>query len=195
MVFCCVYSWQAAIARVDALMLNRTRALGLPGAVLTVTFGQQQVFFKGYGKRDKRVADSPPPMSNDLVWVASITKTFTSLLLFILRDQGLVTLADPITAYMPTFSVRSIYSTAVPTLRQLASHTSGLPRETPFVCADCPPPNETAILTALATRFLVVEPNTRFHYSNLGFGLLGRALAHAVSTARNRVPLFFGCQE
>ena len=40
--------------------------------------------------------------------------------------------------------------------------------------------NETAVLQHLSKKILVSPPNTVFHYSNLGFGLLGRALGHAV---------------
>eukprot|EP01045_Picozoa_sp_COSAG04_P016725 COSAG04_NODE_1422_length_6834_cov_13.536154_3_plen_378_part_00 len=77
------------------------------------------------------------------------------------------------------FGYRSPFPTDRPmALRQLASHTSGLPRETPFVCVHC---NETEamILAAVKQQWLVNDPGTRFHYSNLGFAVLGRALGHA----------------
>ena len=46
-----------------------------------------------------------------------------------LRDDGVVGLNDAVTDYMPV-QVKDPYNTKRPiTLRQLASHTSGLPRE------------------------------------------------------------------
>lgn len=73
--------------------------------------------------------------------IASITKVFTSLFLYRLRDLGIVNLDDPVDRYLPNvhnfihfahfqFSVRSTFQSTRPiTLRNLASHTSGLQRE------------------------------------------------------------------
>lgn len=47
-----------------------------------------------------------------------------------LRDAGIVELDDPLTDYLPEFSVLDPFNTNRPiTLRQLGSHTSGLQRE------------------------------------------------------------------
>jgi CubicO group peptidase (beta-lactamase class C family) len=197
------------LVEVDTLLANATAANELPGLVATITVGQTQAWYKGYGKRDARKASQPPtgvPAATDLVWIASITKTFTSLLLYMLRDKGVVSLDDPVAKFFPAgqFGYKTPWLTSRQmTLRQLASHTSGLPREIPFVsCStitssttttnasssttnasstsgECTP-TEADYLEAVKTSWLVVPPGSRFHYSNLGFALLGRALAHAV---------------
>lgn len=47
-----------------------------------------------------------------------------------MRDAGLVTLDDHLTTSYPTWGAKDPSGTTRPrTLRQLASHTSGLPRE------------------------------------------------------------------
>ena len=92
------------------------------------------------------------------MWIASITKTFTSTLLHILRDEGIVTLEDPVAKHFPAFGYKTPWPSAKPmTLGQLASHTSGLPREEPFYVCDRDPAckangteREWRILTALA---------------------------------------------
>jgi CubicO group peptidase (beta-lactamase class C family) len=192
---------RAAIQQVDALLQNATERgetsggnfSGLPGLVATVTLGQQQVWFSSYGLRDMRDKASGKPTPDDLVWIASITKTFTSALLHILRDEGVVALEDNVSKHFPpgSFGYRSPWATAKPmTLGQLASHTSGLPRETPYYICDADPAcktnsteRERRILSAVAEQWLVVKPSTRFHYSNLGFALLGRALGHAAGAS------------
>merc|ERR1711871_1511546 len=67
------------------------------------------------------------------------------------------------------------------TLRQLSSHTGGLPRETPYPCGSfdqsC---DEGEVIKSLRTRLPVFAPNRKFHYSNFGFALLGRTLGHAM---------------
>jgi CubicO group peptidase (beta-lactamase class C family) len=101
---------------------------------------------------------SGPPTSDDLVWIASITKTFTSTLLHIMRDEGVVSLEDPVAKYFTGFQYKTPWPSAKPmTLGQLASHTSGLPRETPYYHCDADPQcksntteRERRILTALS---------------------------------------------
>jgi CubicO group peptidase (beta-lactamase class C family) len=71
------------------------------------------------------------------VRVASISKVFTDLMMMQLRDKGVLNLDDPVTKYIPNFRVKVPYNTKRPiTLRELASHTSGLQREVP-----CPYPD------------------------------------------------------
>ena len=140
-----------AVEKVNTLLANASS--GLPtGLIASITLNQQTIWTKGYGKRNAFTTNSGPPRGEDLVRIASITKVFTDTLLFILRDAGTVALDDPVTKYLPEFSIqRAGWQTKdVTTLRELASHTSGLPRETPFPCgsfeAGC---NETRALAVL----------------------------------------------
>ena len=183
---------RAAIEEVDALFANASRHLP-SGFVATVVLDQETAWVKGYGTRDVTKAGAPPPSGSDLLRVASISKVFTSLLMFLLRDAGVVNLDDTLEKWMKAFSVMDPYKTRdVVTLRNLASHTSGLQREFPFPCSDFtgakrPKPKpysgctESEVMRQLSQKFLVSPPNTVFHYSNLGFGLLGRALGHALN--------------
>ena len=47
--------------KVDAMLANATTFYKLPGLVAVVSLGKAKAWFKGYGKRDARVDDSPPP--------------------------------------------------------------------------------------------------------------------------------------
>ena len=162
-----------AVERVNGLLANASS--GLPtGLIASITLNQQNIWTEGYGKRNAFAANSGPPQGQDLVRIASITKVFTDMLLFILRDAGVVSLEDPVTKYLPDFSIQTAgwETEHVPTLRELASHTSGLPRETPFPCgsfeAGC---NETRALGVLAGEsggflnsfFLHVHAHARTH--------------------------------
>ena len=149
----------------------------ITGFITSIVYDQQLLFSKGYGLRNYMNESSGPPSGDDLVMIASNTKIFTALLTYYLRDNNFnVSLDDPITKYLPSFSVKSIYPTTEQlTLLQLLSHTAGLQDETPYPYGDVSS-NETAILQALATRYLVYPPYEQFHYSNLGFALLGRAV-------------------
>jgi CubicO group peptidase (beta-lactamase class C family) len=106
------------------------------GLVVTVVYDQQTLWTKGYGTSNPfSHPRGAPPDGSQLVRVASITKTFTSMLAFVMRDSGVVGLDEDVRTHVPTFDVQSPYAVEnVTTLRQLASHTSGLPRDLGFPC-------------------------------------------------------------
>ncbi len=124
--------------------------------------------------------DRGPPNKNTGFRIGSITKVLTSLLTLVLRDEGfLSSLDDDVTKYLKEFSVKNPFATNRGiTFRQLMSHMSGLPRESP--CEDifetgCSLSDEQ-IYKNLADFELLYPPGTQPLYSNLGFGLLGRTL-------------------
>ena len=99
--------------------------------------------------------------------VASITKTAAAALTLRLSEEGLLDLDAPAGSYFNDPSVRSAMEGI--TLRHLLSHTSGL--------ID-PPGLESALEKVVPFPDLMHEarccpPGTSFHYSNLGFGLIG----------------------
>lgn len=97
-----------------------------------------------------------------------------------LRDgKQLRSLDADITEYLPEFSITNSFKTSRGlTFRQLMSHMSGLPRESP--CANifltgCDL-SDADIYKNLADIELMYPPGQQPAYSNLGFGLLGRTL-------------------
>lgn len=113
--------------------------------------------------------------------VGSITKTFTATALLALRDEGKLALDDRVDAHLPEFGRVALTPTdSRPiTLRQLLSHTSGLPRLGDFdytrLDRDVP---ESEVLAALDTR-VVNPPGTEYLYSNFGFATAGLVVARA----------------
>eukprot|EP01133_Synstelium_polycarpum_P010905 gene10905-12710_t len=102
-----------------------------------------------------------------------------------LRDKGLVNLDDPVTKHFPEFTVKNPYKTKRDiTLRQLASHQSGLQREVPCDFDKLPTDacTERIILQNLAETYLILPVYTMAHYSNLGLALLGRTLEKVAKT-------------
>lgn len=112
------------------------------------------------------------------------------MMLYQLRDAGQVSMDDYVDKYTTNFSVKSTFgSSRRTTLRQLASHTSGLQREVPCYSTDNETVNrspfsctEAQILSNLAQTYLLYPPCTMPHYSNLGISLLGRTLEKVVGT-------------
>jgi D-alanyl-D-alanine-carboxypeptidase/D-alanyl-D-alanine-endopeptidase len=121
-------------------------------------------------------------MDADTVFeIMSITKVLTSLLLADMVVRGEVALGDPVAKYLPL----TLHDRGRPiTLLDLATYTSGLPNMPGNVPPDWyadPNPmrdyTEARLFEFLASHVPKYEPGTHYEYANLGFGLLGIALA------------------
>lgn len=148
-----------------------TRWAPLPGGVVAVV-GPDGVLAEGsFGYAD--LARGTPMTEDHLFQIGSISKVFTSLVVTELATQGLLSLDDPITTHLDWVVLGS--EGERPTLRELLSHMGGLVMGTDF------PPDELAQAWRLRDSVVAGRPR-RFHYSNLGFMLLG--LAAAARTGR-----------
>jgi CubicO group peptidase (beta-lactamase class C family) len=103
--------------------------------------------------------------------IASITKSFVAVAVLQLRDAGELSLDDPLERHVHG-------APAGPTIDLLLSHLSGIQREVPgsdWERVRFPTLEEA--LAALGQVELVHDPGQAWHYSNLGFVLLGQIVA------------------
>ena len=112
----------------DALMLRLMSTHNVPGAALALIKDGSIVLEKGYGFRDLAAHDHVPTAT--LFNIGSISKSFTALGVAQLVDQHQVDLDAPVIRYIPDLRLIDPQATQAVTLRQLLSHTSGLPAET-----------------------------------------------------------------
>ncbi len=160
------------------------RAVGMAACVVT----PHRSHYVTWGRA--RLGDNRPVTSDTVFEIASVTKVFTALLLANMADRGEVRLGDPVTRHLPGDFHVPLLDGRLITLTDLATHTSGLPRW-PSIPGS-PPPSSPAYLE-YAARFSVEDLRAwlaDFHpephpptaagwwYSNVGYTLLGMALAH-----------------
>ena len=117
--------------------------------------------------------------------IASMTKSFTASALLILRDRGLLALDAPVSDYVPELRDLALPTTdsSPITLRDLVTMSAGLPTDDPWA-------DRMESMTAAAFSDLLREgfrfcsvPQSGFEYSNLGFAILGRAIANVSGAA------------
>eukprot|EP01113_Clastostelium_recurvatum_P034394 TRINITY_DN4662_c0_g1_i1.p1 TRINITY_DN4662_c0_g1~~TRINITY_DN4662_c0_g1_i1.p1 ORF type:complete len:510 (+),score=103.43 TRINITY_DN4662_c0_g1_i1:35-1564(+) len=167
---------QASLSQLDDYLKGVFQQEKFPGMMAVVVYDQETVWSKGYGSFNPFESSSPPLSPSNVVRIASITKTFTTMMLYQLRDAGKVSLDDPVVKYLPNFSIKNPDPTNRPiTLRELASHTAGMPRETP----PCDVYTVDNVLKVLSRMYVIHPPFVRPHYSNLGMAILGRAIEKA----------------
>ncbi|MEO9323937.1 serine hydrolase domain-containing protein [Nocardioides sp. C4-1] len=104
--------------------------------------------------------------------IGSITKTFTAVLVLQLRDEGRVSLDDRLDAHVPDTSYGGV------SLGDLLGHTGGLQAEPTGPWWERSTGGSFAELVAADDGTgAVAAPGEWFHYSNLGYGLLGELVA------------------
>ncbi|MCY1141766.1 serine hydrolase [Actinoplanes sp. Pm04-4] len=104
--------------------------------------------------------------------IGSITKTFTAVLVMQCRDDGLLGLDDPIAKHL------QVPAHGDATVRRLLSHTAGFQRE-PYgdIWDTLRSPGDDEVLAQLDRAERVLPNGRRYHYSNLGFAVLGQLVA------------------
>eukprot|EP00052_Salpingoeca_macrocollata_P030652 m.320415 g.320415 ORF g.320415 m.320415 type:complete len:488 (+) comp24050_c0_seq1:188-1651(+) len=170
---------QSALQAVDKAVAQIVQNENLFGSLSWgVVYKNQLIYHAGYGKKDMNDPNSGAPTANTAFRIGSVSKLFTALMLYQLRDQGSVHLDQTLSSVYPQLSIQNPFGGRGITLKQLACHMSGLPRESP-----CPNmfytgcnATEADILERLKDTVLPFAPSTIPSYSNLGFGILGRAL-------------------
>jgi len=136
-----------------------------------------------YGYADPR--RRTPATRDTLFRIASITKTFTATAVVQLRDQGVLSLDDPVAAHLPEFGQVAGLPDAAGrvTIRHLLQHSSGLQGEPPSLDLLAQPLHTAAqILEVLPRARILTPPGSAFRYSNLGFRVLAEVLHRVTGT-------------
>ncbi|AEV84093.1 hypothetical protein ACWT_3070 [Actinoplanes sp. SE50] len=134
------------------------------------------------------IAELPParrvPARVDTIWdLASLTKLFTTIVVLQQVQAGRVGLDAPVAAYVPEFAAGG---KAAVTVRQLLTHTSGLPAFRPLYATEPTP----AARLAAALRTPVTPgttPGRQYVYSDLGMIALGVLVERVTGRRLDRV--------
>lgn len=163
-------------AWIEAQMAYR----GLPGLSVGIVYDQELVWSRGFGHANLETKLPATPQTN--YRIASISKLFTATAILQLRDEGKLALDDPVGKHLPWFKIRNKFPGApAVTIRQLLTHTSGLPRESDFpYWSDAQFPTREQMMARLAEQETVYRPEVRWKYSNLALALAGE-IVQAVS--------------
>lgn len=157
-------------ARADAILANAYPADG-PGAIAVVVEKGKPAYAAARGLAD---VDAKTPLDPAMpVRLGSITKQFTAALIMKLADEGMLSLDDPLSKFVPDFPEPG----ADATVRQLLNHTSGIASYTGIPGAMMTRgrnPHTTAEMLAIFKDSPpAFERGTDWAYNNSGYVLLG----------------------
>jgi CubicO group peptidase (beta-lactamase class C family) len=160
--------YQQAIKKSKFLINAHRSATQVPGVQVAVWVDGDWIWRENFGFED---IEKQKPVSDSTVFrIASVSKSFTSLVFGKLMEEGVLTIDSDIREYLPDFPEKN-YSIKV---WQLPSSTSGIRHYT----SSDPRINQLnyASIEASLDRFkedpLIFEPGTDFHYSSYGWVLL-----------------------
>jgi D-alanyl-D-alanine-carboxypeptidase/D-alanyl-D-alanine-endopeptidase len=168
----------------DPFVDDLFRRSGSTGMVVVVV-RDNETWMQSYGQTYP--GSHQKPDADSLIRLCSLSKIMTTDLLVKLVAEGRVSLSDPLQKFAPrnvTVPVRTVrgLSARPITLRDLATHTAGLPREIAYPLGDAGHftfPDYNFRWQWLPGFNLRTLPGTAAHYSNIGFDLLADALAVA----------------
>lgn len=150
-------------------ILQRWLDEGVATAVASVVVHRGQIAGEFYGGRTAPAPDAPPINGRSLFHIASIGKPMTAFAVMLLVEAGRLALDDPVAGILPAFddAVRESI-----TVRQLLTHTSGLPQDPDR--SRLPPDASTSDeLRTYIRACPIASPGSKVEYSNVGYGLLG----------------------
>jgi len=166
---------------------------GWPSLSIAIVLDQKIIYSQafGYADVDKKI----PATTNTIYRIASMTKLFNATMLMQLAERGKVDINDPLVKYIPAYKPKYLSNTGPTTLRQLATHTSGLHVDVAqafwhyfsnfeWIVSKGKEKivwgvTKNDLLSTLDKVEIEYIPNLYPHYSNFGYQLLGIALENA----------------
>ncbi len=156
-------------AAIDAFLEAQVKERAIPGLSIAIMQKGRLVLAKGYGKSS--LEGHAPVGTNTMFAIGSVTKQFTSACVFLLAEEGKLSVQDKVGKYFPQLTKANEI-----TLLDLMNHVSGYPDYYPLDFVDrrmAKPISPDQLLRDYAGGKLDFEPGTRWSYSNTGYVILG----------------------
>jgi CubicO group peptidase (beta-lactamase class C family) len=186
-----------AEAALDNLVAAKMAEVGIMGLGAALVVERQVVWTKGYGFADAR--RTRPFTPDTIMNVGSIAKPFVGVAMLRAVQEGKLSLDQDINTYLPFRVVNPHHPNEKITLRQLATHTSGITDRWEVYAAtyhyggDSPEPLAPFLEQYFARdgkhysreNFLDARPGARREYSNIGTALAGHIVERAFGEPLN----------
>jgi CubicO group peptidase (beta-lactamase class C family) len=147
------------------------------GAQVAVRVNGELIFNEAFGMANLETGEEIT--TDHLFRIASHSKTFTGVAVMQLVEAGKLRLDDTVGQHIPELAGSDSASV---TVRQLLSHTGGIIRDgdnADWWELGKPFPDREELLRVAGDLGKVLDPNTEFKYSNIGFSLVGVIIEHA----------------
>lgn len=160
-------------------IVQRMQQEHIPGLAIAVVDDQGILWSEGFGYTDWD--QQTPVTTSTLFAIQSMSKSFTATAVMFAAQDGLVDLDEPITTYLPDFTVHSIFEDHPEqkmTLRILLSHTAGFPHDASYGNNQYFPAvfSFEKHIASISDTWLLFPVGTRYSYSSEDTDLAGYIL-------------------
>lgn len=159
---------------VSQLIWNEMKKNDIVGLSIALVDDQRVVWTQGFGYADVRKDIVATPET--VYRIGSLTKALTAVATMQLVEQRKLDIDKPLKTYLPEFSIRTRFSNAPITLRNLLTHHSGLPSDYQKGMWSKKPEPFTRIIDLLRDEYAAYPPRFIFSYSNIGYDLIGSVI-------------------
>jgi CubicO group peptidase (beta-lactamase class C family) len=145
-------------------LLEKNKGMGS----LTLAKDGAVLYSRSFGYRQINGNENQPLTAETKYRIASITKTFTAVMIFQLVEEGKLKLTDPLDRFFP-----QIPNAARITIGQILAHRSGIHNLEADGSWGKQPRTKEEMVARIAQGQPDFEPDSRHLYSNTGYHLLG----------------------
>lgn len=159
------------------LIEEHARERHIPGVAFGIVVDNELVATAATGFIN--LEEQIPATSRSAFRIASMTKSFTAMAILKVRDEGKLSLSDPVARYIPEMSALEYPTSDSPVIdiENLLTMTAGFPEDNPWGDRQLDEPDQMLLdLIAKGISFSH-PPSLSYEYSNTGFAMLGHIVS------------------
>lgn len=143
---------------------------GIPGAAIAIIQDSSIIYLKGFGVRS---VDTQEPVDVHTVFrLASVSKCLTGVLTGVMVKDSVFSWDDPVIKYIPDFELKSPEYTKQLSIRNVLSHTTGLPYHT-YTNLIEEGKTFPELRAELKNVDMISAPGKVYSYQNVAYSLIG----------------------
>jgi CubicO group peptidase (beta-lactamase class C family) len=167
--------------KVDSLVISKMNQYNIPGLAIGLVAEDSIIYARGYGIKNIRRSD--PVTENSNFHTASISKLFTAQAVMMLIKKNELSLDERLLTIIPELKYSDKRVEEI-TIRSLLNHSSGLPDVANYHWRYNNQSDKSLEDYILGLNLkLKWAPSTKYHYSNLGYNILGYVIEKVTKTS------------
>jgi len=162
---------------IHQLIIEHAKDKNIPGIAYGIVVDNELIISSGTGFID--LDTESPATSKSSFRIASMTKSFTAMAIMKLRDEGKLSLIDPVSKYIPEMANLEYPTADSPTIdiENLLTMTAGFPEDNPWGDRQLDETDQM-LIDLVAEGISFSNPiSYKFEYSNTGYALLGNIVS------------------
>ena len=168
---------QNAAVEFEKIFTDNATNRKIPGIAYGVVVGDSLVVAGASGLLE--LESKRPSSTTSAFRIASMTKSFTAMAIIKLRDEGKLSLEDPVSKYIPEVGQMGKLTEDAPTIdiENLLTMTAGFPEDNPWGDRQLEEKDEMLIGLIEDGLSFSTTTSTNYEYSNTGYAMLGHIVS------------------